>query len=71
MIDDSHRLMTPDRDEITLVAGDGGYVPPVTRLIKNRFKVNVIFWDHAAKALRECCSKFISLNPKLGHLRFG
>ena len=70
MIDDSHQRMNPDSDEITLVAGDGGYVPPVARLIQRGFKVDVVFWDQAARDLKECCSKFISLNPHLGYLRF-
>ncbi len=70
MLDDSHHLMKAARDEITLVAGDGGYVPPVLRLIERGFKVDVIFWDQAAKILKESCSKFISLNQHLGHLRF-
>lgn len=70
MLDDSHRLMDSNTDEITLVAGDGGYVPPVTRLVERGFKVDVVFWNQAAKELKDCCSKFVSLNDRLGYLRF-
>ncbi len=64
MLDDSHQLMDPATDEITLVAGDGGYMHPVTRLIQRGFKVDVVFWDQAARDLKDCCSNFISLRAE-------
>ncbi|MBD3617864.1 MAG: NYN domain-containing protein [Chromatiales bacterium] len=55
-------------DEFTLVAGDGDYVPTVEHLVGRGIKVNVIFWDHANRELKEACSEFVSLNPYLEHL---
>lgn len=55
-------------DEITLVAGDKDYVPMVEDLVAEGFKVDVVFWDHAADELKKAASRFISLNPHLGTL---
>ncbi len=66
---DSFELMRPERDEITLVAGDSDYVPTVERLRKRGFRFDVCFWDHGAKELKEACSTFVSLNAYLDHLR--
>ncbi|HHF3105185.1 TPA: NYN domain-containing protein [Vibrio alginolyticus] len=48
--------------EIVLVAGDKDYVPVLEDLKEQGFRVVVVFWDHAAKELKDCASKFISLN---------
>ena len=56
-------------DVFTIVSGDSDYVPAIEQLISDDFKVDVVFWDHAAKELREACSNFISLNPHLDLLR--
>jgi uncharacterized LabA/DUF88 family protein len=50
-------------DEITLVAGDGDYVPVVEDLVENGFTVHVAFWNHAAQSLKGAASRFISLDP--------
>lgn len=55
-------------DVFTLVSGDSDYVPTVETLIKDGFQVDVVFWDHAARELREACSNFISLNPHMNAL---
>ena len=55
-------------DVFTIVSGDSDYVPTVETLIKDGFRVDVVFWDHAARELRESCSNFISLNPHLNTL---
>ena len=55
-------------DEMTLVAGDKDYVPVVEDLVKSGFIVHVVFWDHAAKEIRETASKFVSLNQYLDFL---
>ena len=55
-------------DEITLVAGDKDYVPVVEDLVSEDFKVDVVFWDHAADELKKAASKFVSLNPHLNIL---
>lgn len=48
--------------EIVLVAGDKDYVPVIEDLKKEGFSVVVVFWEHAAKELKEAATKFISLN---------
>lgn len=40
-------------------------MPVVSDLVKEGFNVQVVFWDHAAKELRDSASSFISLNPYL------
>jgi len=57
------------RDEITLVAGDKDYVPVVEKVRRRGLTFHVVFWDHAARELREACSAFVSLNQYLDHLR--
>ena len=65
---DSYERMASGRDEVTLVAGDGDYVPTVENLRGRGFSVFVAFWDHASRELKESASSFISLNPYLDHL---
>jgi uncharacterized LabA/DUF88 family protein len=61
--------MQPGTDEITLVAGDADYVPTAERVRKRGIEFHVVFWDHAARELKDVASKFISLNPYLNHLQ--
>lgn len=68
IVADSYERMKPDRDEVTLVAGDADYVPTVEQLVGRGFKVHVVFWNHAARELKEVASQFTSLNPYLEHL---
>lgn len=68
MTRDAYRNAEPG-DVFTLVSGDSDYVPAIKQLISDGFQVDVVFWDHAAKELREACSNFISLNPHLDVLR--
>jgi hypothetical protein len=70
MMQDSYEFVTPNQDEMTLVAGDADYVPMIEKLKARNIPVHVCFWDHASKEIRECASKFVSLNPFLNHLRF-
>ena len=56
-------------DLFVLVAGDADYVPTINALREDGFKVEVVFWNHAAKELKEVASKFVSLDPHLDHLR--
>ena len=48
-------------DEITLVAGDKDYVTVVEDLVANGHVFDVVFWNHAARELKEGASKFIPL----------
>ena len=68
IVADSYERMNPDVDEVTLVAGDADYVPTVEQLVGRGFKFHVVFWDHAARELRETASTFTSLNPHISHL---
>jgi uncharacterized LabA/DUF88 family protein len=68
MTEDSFQRMKKG-DEVTLVAGDRDHVPAVERLVERGFKVYVVFWEHAARELREACTQFTSLNGYLEHLR--
>ncbi len=65
---DSYERMKPGHDEVTLVAGDGDYVPVVEDLIERGFKIDVVFWEHANHELKAACSNFVALNPYLEHL---
>lgn len=69
IVSDSYEIMNPANDEITLVAGDKDYVPTIERLRSRGFTFHVVFWEHAAKELKEAATKFITLNPYLNHLK--
>lgn len=58
-----------DGDIFTLVSGDNDYVPAVEQLRADGFQVDVVFWGHAGKELREVSSNFISLDLHLDALR--
>lgn len=66
---DAYKHGVPAEDVFVLVAGDGDYVPTVNELKKDGYFVEVVFWDHASKELREAASRFIGLNAHLEHLR--
>ena len=68
MVRDAYRNMKALSDTIVLVAGDADFVPPVRQLVEDGFNVEVVFWDHVAKELKDVCSKFISLNGQLDYL---
>ena len=67
MIEDSFTRMKKS-DTITLVSGDADYVPAIEKLVARGFVVEACFWDHAARELKECVSRFVSLNQYLEHL---
>lgn len=67
MIRDSYESMQ-DGDRITLVSGDADYVPAIEILKSRNFTVDVCFWDHAGREIREIATRFISLNPYLDYL---
>lgn len=69
IVSDSYERMKPDEDEITVVAGDSDYVPVVEKLRQRGFSCSVVFWEQAARELKESASKFISLDPYLEDLR--
>lgn len=70
MMEDGLTLVNSKNDEMTLVAGDADYVPMIEKLRKRGIRVDVVFWGHAARELREAASNFISLDSQLEYLRF-
>lgn len=69
IVTDSFTRMKAEGDEITIVTGDSDFVPMVASLRQRKFRVDVCFWDHAARELRDAASTFVSLNQHLDHLR--
>ena len=69
MVRDAYTRADKENDTITLVAGDGDYIPALQDLTGDGFTVDVVFWDHASKDLKDACTNFISLNPHLAMLR--
>ena len=68
MVRDAYTITDKNSDVVTLVAGDGDYVPPVRTLVDDGFRVEVVFWAHASHELKSAASKFIDLDPFLSHL---
>ncbi len=66
---DAYKNGKPDQDTFVLVAGDSDYVPTIKELQADGFVVEVVFWNHAARELREVASKFIGLDQYLENLR--
>ena len=69
MTRDAYRNADPSKDTMVLVAGDGDFVPPVRQLVEDGYTVEVVFWDHVSKELKNAASKFIPLNDRLEYLR--
>jgi hypothetical protein len=67
MTKDAYTMLDKDRNKLLLVAGDSHYVPVLTDLIDEGFTVEVAFWDHAAREIREA-ARFIPLNEYHVHL---
>jgi uncharacterized LabA/DUF88 family protein len=57
------------KDVFVLVSGDRDFLPTVRTLREDGFSVEVVFWNHAAKELKEAATKFISLDEHLEYLR--
>ena len=69
MTKDAYTIIDRNTDEITLVAGDKDFVPVVTDLVAEGFKVQVAFWGHGAKELRSVATSFLNLDQYHGHLQ--
>ncbi|MBY5329596.1 NYN domain-containing protein [Rhizobium leguminosarum] len=72
MTKDAYTLIDKTKDEIILVAGDSDYVPVVTDLKSEGFRVEVAFWNHAARELKDAVkdadkSNFISFDQYHAH----
>lgn len=68
MTRDAYRSAKPG-DVFTIVSGDNDYVPAVEQLREDGFQIDVVFWSHAGRELREIASNFIALDPHLDNLR--
>jgi uncharacterized LabA/DUF88 family protein len=66
---DAYKNGKPAEDLFVLVAGDADYVPTINELRADGYTVEVVFWSHAARELREAASKFIALDQYLDSLR--
>jgi uncharacterized LabA/DUF88 family protein len=69
MTRDVYTKAKKDKDVITLVAGDSDYVPALKQFKDDGYKIEVVFWGHAARELRSACTKFVSLDKYLDHLK--
>lgn len=67
---DAYKHGVAKDDTFVLVAGDADYVPTILALKEDGYKVEVVFWSHAARELREVASKFIPLDDYFDALRF-
>ena len=66
---DAYKHGKPGEDVFVLVAGDGDYVPTINELRADGYFVEVVFWDHASRELKDAASRFVGLNTHLEHLR--
>jgi hypothetical protein len=62
ILEDSYEHMQPG-DTVVLIAGDGDFVPNLESVRRRGFKVRLMFWSHASKALRDVADEFINLDP--------
>jgi len=69
MTKDAYKHGDPDTDLFVLVAGDRDYVPTLNELTKDGYKVEVVFWNHAARDLADAATRFIPLDDHLEYLR--
>ena len=69
MTKDAYKNGNPKDDVFTLVAGDKDYVPTINELTSDGYKGEVVFWNHAAKELKDAASRFISLDEHIELLR--
>ena len=67
---DAYKKMNCDQDVITLVAGDGDFVPAIENLRKDGYKIELFFWSHASQELKNACNRFVELDPHLESLGF-
>ena len=70
MTKDAYKYGKASEDLFVLVAGDGDFVPTVKALQEDNFRVEVVFWNHASRELRETAMKFIGLDAHLENLRY-
>jgi hypothetical protein len=57
-------------DLFIIIAGDADYVPVIEKIKAKGFETVVLFWDHAAGAIKRSADQFLSLNGHLSTLRY-
>lgn len=63
-------LIYEEGDNITLIAGDGDYIPLIQKLSKRGISIHVMFWSHASREIKDAVGdKFFNLNPYLNTIR--
>lgn len=62
LLEDSYEHTKPG-DTVVLIAGDGDFVPNLESVRRRGFKVRLMFWSHASKALRDGADEFVDLDP--------
>lgn len=65
ILEDSYQVIDPITNMVSLVAGDGDYVPVVQSLKRRNIYVEVLFWGHASRELQNECDNFINLNERI------
>lgn len=68
MTRDAYTKVDKQNDTIVLVAGDGDYVPAIRQLVEDGFQVEVAFWNHASRDLKQACLAFVNLDGHLSQL---
>ena len=69
IMQDMYEIATKREDIFILIAGDADYMPVLEKLRAKEFEIHVLFWDHAAAALKSGADKFLSLNGYLEQIR--
>ena len=69
IVQDLFTVISPDADEVTLVAGDRDFVPAVEKVRGRGVRFHVVFWSHAARERREAADSFVDLDPYFEYLK--
>lgn len=56
---------------IILISGDKDFVPMVETVTSEGYTVHIVFWNHAARELKEAATYFINLDPVLDRIKNG
>lgn len=69
MTKDAFKSAKPGEDVFVLVAGDSDFVPAIRTIRDEAYKVEVVFWNHASRELRQTANTFVGLDDFLKYLR--
>jgi hypothetical protein len=68
MSKDAYTRVDRKKDVMTVVAGDKDYEPAISDLKAEGFNIEVAFWGHAARELRQAGTKFINIDQYHDHI---